>query len=146
MGFIESNREFCKSVGLDLDEMIDAPEAPEVLERLDIWLEELKQKYGKQRLVLVGVNAGYDHSLLWLYYEKFGKKFPFDIKPLDIPSMAFGELDLSSWGQTSKSKLPDFLKPQDEFSHKAVDDSVWQAKMLPPALGLREINLKGQPR
>ncbi|MBI2798611.1 hypothetical protein HYX70_04995 [Candidatus Saccharibacteria bacterium] len=142
MGFIPSNREFCKSVGLDPDAMADAPEADEVIEKLDQWLSSLQQMHNKQRLVFVGFNAGYDHSLLWLYYETVGKKFPFEIKPLDIPSQAFGELDLNSWGQTSKSKLPDYLRPKDEFSHKAVDDSVWQGKMLLATMGLRQANLK----
>ncbi len=129
--FVASQREFCEEHGLQRERLMqEAQDYIEVMQELADWLSELHAKYGKPP-VFTAFNAAFDFAFVDLYFVKAGLKNPFGIAPFDLKSLAMplvgdGNWD---WSQTTKSKLPEIIVPDGDFTHHALEDAQYQQKL-----------------
>lgn len=159
-------REFCDKLGLTDEYLIDhGVPAIEAAVRFRKWVNDLKHKYRKPA-VATAFNAGYDWahidllfaSAATLYPDRFPVEHqgssqprhnPFGIAPFDTKSLALAVPGVSkadedgcvwSWNNTSKSKLPVTINPEEEFTHNALDDAIYQQKQHFAMIGLLNID------
>ncbi len=128
--FKSGNKQFCEEHGLERERLLrEAPDFTEVITHFDTWLKELKEVTGKQP-VFTAFNAAFDWAFVDLYFVKAGfERNPFGIAPFDLKSLSLpltGEWD---WDMTSKSKLPDIIIPEGDFTHHALEDAQYQQKL-----------------
>ncbi|MBI4095655.1 MAG: 3'-5' exoribonuclease [DPANN group archaeon] len=81
------------------------------------------------RPVFVGFNATFDWQFTNYYFVKFLGRNPFGISGLDIKAYYMGKFG-TSWSETSKSRIPDFLKSNKRHTHNALDDAIEQAELF----------------
>lgn len=128
--FKPGNRQFCEEHGLQRERLMQqAPEYAEVMARFNEWVEGLRKHTNKQP-VFTAFNAAFDWAFVDLYFAKTGRlDNPFGIAPFDLKSLALpltGEWD---WSKTSKSKLPEIIIPDGDFTHHALEDAQYQQKL-----------------
>ncbi len=128
--FKPGNRKFCEEHGLQRDRlMVEGMDPKQAVSELFGWLQDLKQKTGKKP-VFTAFNAGFDWALVDLAFVKADyQNNPFGIAPFDIKSLFMainGEWD---WSKTTKDNLPKIIVPSEEFTHNALEDSIWQQKL-----------------
>lgn len=129
--YIEGQKEFCETHGLPRDRLVqEAPSFEQVMQEFAKWLEDLREKYGKPP-VFTAFNAAFDFAFVDLYFTKVGIENPFGIAPFDLKSLALPIVGDGGWdwAQTSKSKLPQIIVPEGEFTHHALEDAQYQQKL-----------------
>lgn len=129
--FIPNYQQFCSDHGLDRDQLLKNGLDPRIaLGQFADWVKLLRNEH-KKEAVFTGFNAGYDKALFDLYCIELEVDNPFCTSPLDIKSAAFHLLGFPwDWNKTKKSSLPDNIKPDKEFNHKALDDAQYQLEIL----------------
>lgn len=129
--FIPINRKFCEEHGLERDRLIEeGRELPEVMNELTDWTKNIVEREHKTNSVLTAFNASYDFA--WIDYairEAGIDKNPYGIDGFCIKSLAMCFGSEYDWKVTSKGALPENLIPEGEFTHNALEDSVYQQKI-----------------
>jgi len=82
-----------------------------------------------QRLVFVGLNAGFDWSFINYYFWAFLGHNPFGISALDIKSY-FMAAQHCKWSATSSRHMDRLLHPKLSKNHNALDDALYQAELF----------------
>lgn len=141
-------REFCDGLGLTHEYLeANGVSIEEAGRRFKQWVDELKQKY-KKPAVAVAFNAGYDWAHIDLAFARASVVFPgdfprkegakqpqhnpFGVAPFDTKSLAMAlprphqEGLTWSWRETAKNNLPEEVSPDLEFTHNALEDSIYQ--------------------
>lgn len=128
--FIEGNRDFCEKHGLEYSRLLkEAPVLSRVMKDFSLWLEDLKLKTGKDT-IFTAFNAAYDWGFVNLYFVLSGiEENPFGIAPFDLKSLTLPLAKNWDWKQTSKSKLPQIILPDGDFTHNALEDAKYQQKI-----------------
>ncbi len=129
--FIADNKQFCEEHGLQRERLIrEGRELPEVITELGDWVEVITSREGKTDAVLTAFNASYDFA--WIDYatrEAGIDKNLFGIAGFCIKSLAMCFAQEYDWKKTSKGSLPDILLPEGDFTHNALEDSIYQQKI-----------------
>jgi hypothetical protein len=134
--FIPGHREFNDAHGLEYTRLVATGRpAEEVMGEFHEWAAKLEKDF-KKPLVLNGVNAGYDHAILDLYFKTFGYENPFGPAAFDTKSLALIFSANWDWDSTKKSRMPSVLKPQAEFTHDALEDVRYQDQLLLGIVGV----------
>jgi len=127
--FLPGNRAFCEAHNLERERLIEeAPEAAQVMQEFHEWVTGLQQKYDKET-VFVGLNAGFDWALVDLYFALHGLDNPFGIAGDDLKSLVMPLGGKWDWHDTKKSRIPEIIKPEGEFTHHALEDALYQQKI-----------------
>ena len=127
--YLPGNREFCEAHGLEHERLLEeAPEPELVMNQFHDWVVELQEKYDKDT-VFVGLNAGFDWALVDLYFALHGLSNPFGIAGDDIKSLVMPLGGKWDWNDTKKSRIPESIKPDGEFTHHALEDAMYQQKI-----------------
>jgi len=127
--YLPGNRAFCEARGLEHERLMEeAPEAEQVMNQFHDWIIELQQKHDKET-VFVGLNAGFDWALVDLYFALHGLKNPFGIAGDDLKSLVMPLGGKWDWNDTKKSRIPEIIKPDGEFTHHALEDAMYQQKI-----------------
>lgn len=134
--YLPEHRQFNDEHGLAYaDLMATGAPAEEVMRDFVEWAEKLRTDYRKP-LTLNGINAGYDHAILDLYFKTFGYDNPFGPAAFDTKSLALIFSPIWDWESTKKSRMPAVLRPQATFTHNALDDVRYQDKLLLGTVGV----------
>ncbi len=129
-GYIEGNREFCEVHGLAAERLRREGMPPNAaMADLDNWVRSGVQRYGKRAAVLVAFNASYDFPLIDLEFKRAGIETPFGVAGYCIKSLAAAITPDYNWSLTSKSKLPDDVRPDGDFTHNALEDAEYQQRL-----------------
>ena len=127
--FLPGNRKFCERHGLERDRLMDeAPDLNKVMGEFYEWTEDIKKECGK-RAVFTAFNGGFDWAHTDLYFAKAGFKNPYGIAPFDIKSLAIALHEEWNWSKTNKNELPPEIVPEEEFTHHALEDALYQQKL-----------------
>lgn len=127
--FIEGHRAFCAEHGLDHERLLaEAPDAEVVMHDFNVWVREMAVKYEKDP-VFVGLNAGYDWPFIDLYFIRYGMDNPFGIAGDDLKSLVMPLGGNWDWNDTKKSRMPEAIKPEGDFTHHALEDAQYQQKL-----------------
>jgi len=123
----QKQHKFCEMHGLARERLIrEGISIEEAGQRFAEWTIKLREQYGKQP-VFTAFNAGYDWAHTDLAIARAGiVDNPFGVAPFDIKSLAMAIVSSWDWDETSKTKLPPVLTPQQQFTHNALEDSRWQ--------------------
>jgi len=117
--------EALKVAGFSLEELEQTGEMPDIAMRnFESWI-----KKSKGRPVFVGFNATFDWQFINYYFVRFLGRNPFGISGLDIKAYYMGKFG-KNWAETSKSKIPNFLKSGRQHTHNALDDAMEQAELF----------------
>lgn len=123
------NRDFCEQHNLQRDRLLrEAPDADSVMSEFFGWVTEISQAAGKQA-VFTAFNAAFDWAFVDLYFARAGLENPFGIAPFDLKSLALPLTGRWDWSKTSKSKLPEIIIPEGDFTHHALEDAQYQQKL-----------------
>jgi len=128
-GFLPDYREFNDMHGMEHERLLDEGMEPaRAMREFTEWASEAREKYQKTgAIALVGFNASYDFPLVNLEIVKANIESPFGIAGYCIKSLAMAlKREEYSWRQTSKGKLPAEVLPEDDFTHQALDDALYQ--------------------
>lgn len=127
--FRDYQRDFCETHGLQRERLMrEAPEYDRVMAEFNEWVAGLSEAQGKPP-VFTAFNAAFDWGFVDMYFAKAGFKNPFGIAPFDLKSLALPLTGNWDWSKTSKSKLPDILIPDGDFTHHALEDAQYQQKL-----------------
>jgi hypothetical protein len=127
--FLAANRAFCEEHGLDRERlMAEALDAEIVIHHFNAWVLDMAAKYDKDP-VFVGLNAGYDWPFVDLYFTRYGIKNPFGIAGDDLKSLVMPLGGKWDWNDTKKSRMPEAIKPEGDFTHHALEDAQYQQKL-----------------
>lgn len=128
--WIEGNREFCEQYNLSRERLMSEGVEPQIATReLYEWQHELRQRHHKVGSVLVAFNASYDFPLIDLEFKRAQLDNPFGIAGYCIKSLAMALYPDYNWAATSKSKLPSEIIPEDDFTHHALEDALYQQRL-----------------
>lgn len=127
--FLPANQAFCDEHGLERGRLLaEAPSAETVMHDFNVWVLANALAHGKDP-VFVGLNAGYDWPFIDLYFNRFGIKNPFGIAGDDLKSFVMPLGGKWDWNDTKKSRMPDAIKPEGDFTHHALEDAQYQQKL-----------------
>jgi hypothetical protein len=128
--FQQGKRDFCEQHGLQRERLLaEAPELRDVMSRFNTWVVDEAKRTGKKP-ILTAFNAAFDWGFVDLYLVKAGfEKSPFGIAPFDLKSLALPFTGGWDWDKTSKSKLPEIIIPDGDFTHHALEDAQYQQKL-----------------
>ena len=126
--YIEDNKVFCEQHGLSHERLLREGVAPrEVMRDLATWEKSLRDRYTKTgKTVLVAFNASYDFPLIDLEYKRAAIENPFGVAGYCVKSLAMALGETYDWRTTGKSKLPQEIIPDGEFTHHALEDAMYQ--------------------
>jgi hypothetical protein len=131
--FLLGHAEFCEHHGLPRERLLrEAPPLEVVMTDFATWVVELMERYAKPA-VFTGFNAGFDFAHVDLGFVLSGIENPFGIAAFDIKSLAIAITPTWNWRETSKSRLPDAILPDQIFTHDPLDDARYQ-QHIPYAL------------
>jgi len=143
--FLASNQAFCAAHGLDRDRLLQEAPTPEVaMRQFYDWVVNLSAKYEKNP-IFVGLNAGYDWPFIDLYFAQHGIPNPFGIAGDDLKSMVMPLGGKWDWNDTKKSRMPEAIKPEGDFTHHALEDAQYQQKIHFGAVALYAARLHTMP-
>ncbi len=112
--------------GLNRTQLTVYGAAPEdAMTAFALWVDQVAAAAGGARPVFVGFNATFDWQFVNYYFHRFLGRNPFGIAGLDIKAYYMGKFG-TTWGETSKSKIPKELKPQLPHTHNAKADALEQ--------------------
>lgn len=144
--FLVANQAFCTEHGLDRERLLAEADEPEaVMHDFNVWTLEMAAKYEKDP-VFVGLNAGYDWPFVDLYFMRYGIENPFGIAGDDLKSLVMPLGGNWDWNDTKKSRMPEVIKPEGDFTHHALEDAQYQQKLHFGAVALFALRLSGQNR
>lgn len=127
--FRDDQRDFCEAHGLQRERLMrEAPEYDRVMAEFNEWVAGLSEAQGKPP-VFTAFNAAFDWGFVDMYFAKAGIKNPFGIAPFDLKSLALPLTGDWDWSKTSKSKLPEIIIPEGDFTHHALEDAQYQQKL-----------------
>jgi DNA polymerase III epsilon subunit-like protein len=127
--FIEGHSVFCAEHGLERERLLaEAVEAEVVMHNFNVWIHEMMVKHEKDP-VFVGLNAGFDWPFIDLYFRKYGIDNPFGIAGDDLKSLVMPLGGSWDWNDTKKSRMPEAIKPEGDFTHHALEDAQYQQKL-----------------
>ena len=127
--FLAGHQEFNAQHGLDRDRLREmAPPHSSVAANLSLWLKGLQEVHGKQ-LLFVGLNSGYDFSLLDTFFVKAGMENPFGHSSEDIKTLALLLGEQWDWDNTKQSRMPSIILPENGLTHDALQDAEDQERM-----------------
>lgn len=127
--FLEANQAFCTAHGLERSRLLgEAPEAEFAMHQFNVWVREMAVKHDKDP-VFVGLNAGYDWPFVDLYFTRYGIGNPFGIAGDDLKSLVMPLGGNWDWNDTKKSRMPEAIKPEGDFTHHALEDAQYQQKL-----------------
>ncbi|HEY8886701.1 MAG TPA: 3'-5' exoribonuclease [Candidatus Microsaccharimonas sp.] len=127
--FLVANQAFCAEHGLERERLlVEALEAEVVMHNFNVWVREMAVKHEKDP-VFVGLNAGYDWPFVDLYFTKYGIQNPFGIAGDDLKSLVMPLGGNWDWNDTKKSRMPEAIKPEGDFTHHALEDAQYQQKL-----------------
>jgi len=127
--FLPGNQAFCAEHGLDRERLLaEALDADVVMRQFYEWVIDLSLKYEKDP-VFVGLNAGYDWPFIDLYFTQAGIPNPFGIAGDDLKSLVMPLGGRWDWNDTKKSRMPEAIKPEGDFTHHALEDAQYQQKI-----------------
>ena len=113
--------------GLSLESLQQTGLEPvQAMQMFSQWLSSLVID---QRLVFVGLNAGFDWSFINYYFWAFLGHNPFGISALDIKSY-FMAAQHCKWSETSSRHMDRLLHPKLSKNHNALDDALYQAELF----------------
>ena len=96
----------------------------DVLPRFNVWLTELKKKYGS--ITAVAYPAGFDFTWLYWHLHRYGGGSPLGFSCLDIKSYAAAALGLG-YRKTVKTAMPaEWFDSNRPHTHNALDDAIEQ--------------------
>lgn len=130
--WVPTQRKFCEEHGLQRTILLEEGTEPaDAIRELSDWQAELKEKYHKIGSVIVAFNASFDYPLIDLEYLRAGQQSPFGVAGYCIKSlsMALNMTGAYDWSNTSKSKLPQQVVPEGDFTHNALEDARWQQQL-----------------
>jgi len=127
--FLAANRAFCTEHGLERERLLaEALDAEIVMHNFNVWVRKVSILHDKDP-VFVGLNAGYDWPFIDLYFTKYGIKNPFGIAGDDLKSLVMPLGGNWDWNDTKKSRMPEAIKPEGDFTHHALEDAQYQQKL-----------------
>jgi len=139
--FITSNRRFCEAHGLERERLLDeARPFTEVMGEFYEWTRENVGRAMGTKAVFTAFNAGFDWAHTDLYFARAGLKNPYGVAPFDIKSLMVAYDRTWDWSKSVKSRLPQEIVPDEEFTHHALEDAQYQQKLhfgLAALLGAR---------
>jgi DNA polymerase III epsilon subunit-like protein len=125
--WIEGNREFCESHGLQRDRLLcDGMEPAQVMKELDEWTRMYMMKYGKAAAVLAAYNASYDFPLIGLEFERAGLENPYGHAGYCTESLVMAFEPNYDWRASGKKQFGPDVRPTGELSHNALEDAIYQ--------------------
>ncbi len=126
--YIDGNKAFCEQHGLSRERLLSEGAAPhEAMRDLAVWEKSLRDRYVKTgKTVLVAFNASYDFPLIDLEYKRAAIENPFGVAGYCVKSLAMALGETYDWRTTGKSKLPQEIIPDGEFTHHALEDAMYQ--------------------
>ena len=131
--FLEAQRGFTESHGLERERLLaEAPDDATVMRNFADWVQRVVHDNNDRKPVFVAFNAAFDWSFVDLYFKRNKIDNPFGIAPFDLKSIALGlEIDNDfDWDKTKKANLPGSIVPDEEFTHNALDDAVFQQTLM----------------
>ena len=140
--YIDANRNFAEEHGLERKRLEkSAPDSLTVMQKFSDWIESVVERNENKKPVFVAFNAAFDWSFVDLYFKKSGIDNPFGIAPLDLKSIALSLKSNSDfdWIKTKKDNLPNSILPNENFTHNALDDAIYQQTLF---YGLVALNQK----
>lgn len=127
---VPHQRQFCEDIGLDWQRLKDeAPYYKDVMSDFNDWTSDIKREYGGKRPVFSAFNAAFDWAFVDAYFKRAKIKNPYGIAPLDLKSVAIGLTEDWNFHETSKNSLPEIILPDEEFTHHALEDAIYQQKI-----------------
>jgi len=128
--YIASNRRFCEQHGLERERLLDeAPPLSEVMEEFHEWtVSNVEQTMGT-RAVFAAFNAGFDWGHVDLSFARAGLKNPYGVAPFDIKSLMIAYDRTWDWSGSGKDGFPDEIRPNEAFTHHALEDARYQQKL-----------------
>lgn len=135
--FVPSQREFCEAHGLKRNRLkregIDSSIA---LQSMIDWTNDLKDTHGKDP-VFTAFNAWFDYGFIALACAQDEAQNPYGIAPFDLKSYVPGVTGSLDWKATAKSKLPQIIQPEGDFTHHALEDAQYQQELHYGLVGLQ---------
>jgi hypothetical protein len=128
----QDKHDFCEAHGLERERLMDEGEEPAVvMERFNDWAHDLTQKYDKKKsAVFTAFMATFDYPMIDTEMRLAGiPKHAFGIGGYCIKSLAMALPGAYSWRGTAKGRLPAEIVPEGDFSHNALEDSIYQQKI-----------------
>jgi len=139
--FMPGHSAFCAEHGLERDRLLaEAPPADRVMWEFAEWVLMQSLEHNKPP-VFVGLNAGYDWAFIDLYFTKAGIENPFGIAGDDLKSLVMPLGGRWDWNDTKKSRMPEAIKPEGDFTHHALEDAQYQQKIHFGAAALYALRL-----
>ncbi|NCU37922.1 hypothetical protein EOL96_02585 [Candidatus Saccharibacteria bacterium] len=128
--WIAGNREFCETHNLERNRLLREGVMPhDAVKELDMWVRGMSREYGKRTAVLVAFNASYDFPLIDLEFKRANIPTPFGIAGYCVKSLAAAVAPGYDWSFTAKHNLPSDVLPDDDFTHNALEDAIYQQKL-----------------
>lgn len=147
--YILSMKNFCDKMGLTREYLEESGvPADEAARRFRDWLVEIRDKYSRPV-----VGAAFNSPNDWVHVDALLAKLhlaeggnddesvgtaqprynPMGVAPIDTKAFALGILpvgdndeEILDWSSTSKSRLPEVVKPDLDFTHNALEDAKYQ--------------------
>lgn len=156
--FLPAPHQFCEDHGLSRERLEqEGVSIEEAGRQFKQWVDSLKARY-KKPAVATAFNAGYDWAHIDLAFARASVTFPdsfptnpkynqphhnpFGVAPADTKSLALALPRESqdsvnwNWRDTSKNRLPEVVSPDEEFTHNALEDALYQQKQHFAMVGL----------
>lgn len=128
--YVKEALEVC---GLSMEYLMQHGTEPDIaVKQFDQWVRTIEG-----RPVFVGFNTPFDWSFVNYYFYKYVGNNPFGHNALDIKAYWMG-LRKTKWYQTSKQRIPAYLKSKLKHNHNALQDSIEQADLFANLLSVRK--------
>jgi hypothetical protein len=125
--WIEGNREFCESHGLERDRLLyEGMEPVRAIAELDEWTRTSMMKYGKTAAVLAAYNASYDFPWIALEFQRAGIENPYGHAGYCTESLLMAFEQNYDWDKCGKKQFGADVKPEGALSHNALEDAIYQ--------------------
>lgn len=128
--YIPGNRQFCEEHGLQRERLLDeARPFAEVMEEFHEWTVDNVCRTMGTRAVFAAFNAGFDWGHVDVSFARARLVNPYGVAPFDIKSLMIAYDRTWDWSGSGKDGFPEEIRPNEQFTHHALEDAQYQQKL-----------------